>query len=68
MPEYIVLSTVPMETLEELIRCKNCGHFKNEDENDVDEYGNFYSTCIYMPEASDTDFCSKAERKDNGNR
>ena len=24
MPEYIVLSTVPMESLEELIRCKDC--------------------------------------------
>lgn len=30
MPEYIVLSTVPMESLEELIRCKDCKHQRKE--------------------------------------
>ena len=65
MPEYIVLSTVPMESLEELIRCKDC---KFSSPNQV--YG-----CRIHSFADDLDirlyaddFCSMAERKDHGNR
>ena len=62
MPEYIVLSTVPMESLEELIRCKDC---KFSSPNRV--YG-----CRIHSFADDLDkrlyaddYCSYAERKED---
>ena len=60
MPEYIVLSTVPMETLEELIRCKDCIYFNHEG-----RYRGESKWCsIYGREAKESDFCSWGERKE----
>ena len=60
MPEYIVLSTVPMETIEELIRCKDCIYFNHEG-----RYRGESKWCsIYGREAKESDFCSWAERKE----
>lgn len=54
MPEYIVLSTVPMDSLEELIRCKDCRYL---------DYGecNGFGDGHYV---RDDDFCSNAERRE----
>ena len=66
MPEYIVLSTVPMESLEELIRCKDCNfsspnpivqsiHQYICDWHDMTVFGHYY--------------CGSAEkRKENDNQ
>lgn len=49
----------------EIVRCKDCKHWKDPDENCADEWGNCESMCIYMFDAKEDDFCSKAERIDN---
>lgn len=50
--------------MKELIRCRECRHFMNESENYPDEYGNYPTMCMYMPDAQENDFCSKAEREE----
>ena len=75
MAEYIVTVEEDSKNFEEmfigairsypkLIRCKDCKHFMNDDEIVMDDDGFYYNTCPYMGEASEEDFCSKAEWKE----
>ena len=47
-----------------VIRCKDCKHFCNEEENYISEEGFAESECMYMPMARENDYCSRAERKE----
>lgn len=60
MPEYIVLSTVPMETVEELIRCKDCK------KQGTDRCAMHYELAgdKYCQWNNPDDFCSWAERRE----
>lgn len=76
MAEYIVTVEEDSKNFEEmfigairsypkLIRCKDCKHYMNEDENCPDEYGNCPTVCMYMPDdAEENGYCHRAERKE----
>lgn len=51
------------EMYAQVIRCKDCKHWKNEDEVFIDEWGIPDGNCIYLHEAQSDDFCSRAERE-----
>ena len=65
MPEYIVLSTVPMESLEELIRCKDCKHQRKEKHPRTGGVDHWTYWCDMDAEGlgMDNDFCSMAEKE-----
>lgn len=49
----------------QVVRCKNCKHYMNVDENYPDEYGNCPTVCMYMPDdAEENGYCHRAEREE----
>lgn len=54
----------PTVDAEPVIRCKDCKHYCNKNEVYINEEGFATTECIYMPNTTKNDFCSRAERKE----